>query len=75
MVSQLQAEVLTSPYHIHKQQQAQEAIQSQAETLQHSKLQTRVALKCITSRVSIASFTSDSCLPLGRHFNHFKQRI
>ncbi|KAF1658838.1 Coiled-coil domain-containing protein 27, partial [Aptenodytes patagonicus] len=49
-VSQLQAEVLTSRYHIHKQQRAQEAIQSQAETLQHRELQTRVALECITSR-------------------------
>ncbi|NXQ93889.1 CCD27 protein, partial [Sagittarius serpentarius] len=49
-VSQLQAEVLTSRYHIHKQQRAQEAIQSQAETLQHRELQTRVALECVTSR-------------------------
>ncbi|NXQ81577.1 CCD27 protein, partial [Nyctibius grandis] len=49
-VSQLQAEVLTSRYHIHKQQRAQEAIQSQAETLEHRELQTRVALECITSR-------------------------
>ncbi|NXL03621.1 CCD27 protein, partial [Mesembrinibis cayennensis] len=49
-VSQLQAELLTSRYHIHKQQQAREAIQSQAETLQHRELQTRVALECITSR-------------------------
>ncbi|XP_075028297.1 coiled-coil domain-containing protein 27 isoform X4 [Calonectris borealis] len=49
-VSQLQAEVLTSRYHIHKQHQAQEVIQSQAETLQHRELQTRVALECITSR-------------------------
>ncbi|KGL96999.1 Coiled-coil domain-containing protein 27, partial [Charadrius vociferus] len=49
-VSQLQAEVLTSRHLVHKQQQAQEAIQSQAETLQHRELQTRVALECITSR-------------------------
>ncbi|KFQ67153.1 Coiled-coil domain-containing protein 27, partial [Phaethon lepturus] len=49
-VSQLQAEVLSSQNHIHKQQRAQEAIQSQAETLQHRELQTRVALECITSR-------------------------
>ncbi|KAM9270221.1 coiled-coil domain-containing protein 27 [Morus bassanus] len=49
-VSQLQAEVLASRYHIHKQQRAQEAIQSQVETLQHRELQTRVALECITSR-------------------------
>ncbi|KFP58369.1 Coiled-coil domain-containing protein 27, partial [Cariama cristata] len=49
-VSQLQAEVLTSRCHIHKQQRAQEAIQRQAETLQHRELQTRVALECITSR-------------------------
>ncbi|NXT18701.1 CCD27 protein, partial [Syrrhaptes paradoxus] len=49
-VSQLQAEVLSSRYHIHKQQRAQEEIQSQAETLQHRELQTRVALECISSR-------------------------
>ncbi|NXI58029.1 CCD27 protein, partial [Chloroceryle aenea] len=49
-VSQLQAEVLTGRYHIQKQQQAQEVIQSQAEMLQHRELQTRVALECLSSR-------------------------
>ncbi|KFQ88204.1 Coiled-coil domain-containing protein 27, partial [Phoenicopterus ruber ruber] len=49
-VSQLEAEVLTSRYHTRKQQRAQEAMQSQAETLQHRELQTRVALECVTSR-------------------------
>ncbi|KAM6312752.1 coiled-coil domain-containing protein 27 [Podargus strigoides] len=49
-VSQLQAEILTSRRHIQKQQQAQEAAQSQAETLEHKELQTRVALERLTSR-------------------------
>ncbi|NXK05788.1 CCD27 protein, partial [Herpetotheres cachinnans] len=49
-VCQLRAEVLTSRHHIRKQQQAQEATQSEAETLQHRELQTRVALQRITSR-------------------------
>ncbi|KAM9175908.1 coiled-coil domain-containing protein 27 [Mergus octosetaceus] len=49
-VSQLEAEALTSRYQIHKQQRAQEEMQSQAETLQHTELQTRVALECLTSR-------------------------
>ncbi|KAM6336413.1 coiled-coil domain-containing protein 27-like isoform 3-T3 [Alca torda] len=49
-VSQLRAEVLSSRQHIHKQQQAQQEIQSRAEALQHRELQTRVALECITSR-------------------------
>ncbi|XP_054705617.1 coiled-coil domain-containing protein 27 isoform X3 [Grus americana] len=49
-VSKLQAEVLSSQHHIRKQQRAQAAIQSQAETLEHRELQTRVALECITSR-------------------------
>ncbi|KFP35446.1 Coiled-coil domain-containing protein 27, partial [Chlamydotis macqueenii] len=49
-VSQLQAELVTSRILIRKQQQAQEAIQSQAEALQHRELQTRVALECITSK-------------------------
>ncbi|NXN55157.1 CCD27 protein, partial [Rynchops niger] len=49
-VSQLRAEVLSSRHHIHKQQQAQQEIQSRAEALQHRELQTRVALECITSR-------------------------
>ncbi|NXI45404.1 CCD27 protein, partial [Galbula dea] len=49
-VSQLQAEALASQNHIQKQREAQEAMQSQAETLQHKELQTRVALERITSR-------------------------
>ncbi|XP_063209770.1 coiled-coil domain-containing protein 27 isoform X1 [Chroicocephalus ridibundus] len=49
-VSQLRAEVLSSQHHIHKQQQAQQEIQSRAEALQHRELQTRVALERITSR-------------------------
>ncbi|NXJ92102.1 CCD27 protein, partial [Corythaixoides concolor] len=49
-VSQLQAEVLTARHRAHRQQRAQEAIQSQAETLQRSELQTRVALERISSR-------------------------
>ncbi|XP_074748721.1 coiled-coil domain-containing protein 27 isoform X1 [Strix uralensis] len=64
-VRQLQAEVLRGRYHIHEQQRAQEARQSQAEMLQHRELQARVALERISSRVS-----TTSCLPLGRHFNH-----
>ncbi|NWR59688.1 CCD27 protein, partial [Bucorvus abyssinicus] len=47
---QLQAEVLASQNHIQKQKRAQEAIQSQAETLQHRELQARVALEGITIR-------------------------
>lgn len=72
-VSELEAEALTSRYQIHRQQRAQEEMQSQAETLQHTELQTRVALECLTSRVNTASFTSDSYLPGKRCFNHFKQ--
>ncbi|NXY92446.1 CCD27 protein, partial [Alcedo cyanopectus] len=49
-VSQLQAEVLSSRYHVQKQQRAQEVLQSEAEVLQHRELQTRVALECLTSR-------------------------
>ncbi|NWX04105.1 CCD27 protein, partial [Caloenas nicobarica] len=49
-VGQLQEEVLTSRYQLHKQRQAQDAVQSQAETLQQQELQTRVALECVTSR-------------------------
>ncbi|XP_074748723.1 coiled-coil domain-containing protein 27 isoform X2 [Strix uralensis] len=49
-VRQLQAEVLRGRYHIHEQQRAQEARQSQAEMLQHRELQARVALERISSR-------------------------
>ncbi|XP_072210703.1 coiled-coil domain-containing protein 27 [Excalfactoria chinensis] len=47
---QLQAEALTNRYHIQKQQCAQEEMQSQAEILQHTELQTRVALERVTSK-------------------------
>ncbi|XP_064028370.1 coiled-coil domain-containing protein 27 [Pogoniulus pusillus] len=49
-VSQLQAEVLASQRHLQRQQQAQEVLQSQAETLQHRELQARVALEQVASR-------------------------
>ncbi|XP_025906886.1 coiled-coil domain-containing protein 27 [Nothoprocta perdicaria] len=49
-VSQLQAKVLVNEYHIQEQQRAQEAIQSQADLLQHTEQQTKVALQSITSR-------------------------
>uniref|UniRef100_A0A8C3K5W3 Coiled-coil domain-containing protein 27 n=1 Tax=Calidris pygmaea TaxID=425635 RepID=A0A8C3K5W3_9CHAR len=49
-ISQLRAEALSSRRRIREQQQAQEEIQSQVQTLQHRELQTRVALECITSR-------------------------
>ncbi|NXL64572.1 CCD27 protein, partial [Chordeiles acutipennis] len=49
-VKQLQAEILTNRSHIYKQQRDQEAIQREAEMLQHRELQTRVALECVTSR-------------------------
>ncbi|NXR09881.1 CCD27 protein, partial [Semnornis frantzii] len=49
-VSQLQAEVLANQRHLQKQKQAQEVLQSQAETLQHRELQARVALAQVTSR-------------------------
>uniref|UniRef100_A0A669QTK8 Coiled-coil domain containing 27 n=1 Tax=Phasianus colchicus TaxID=9054 RepID=A0A669QTK8_PHACC len=47
---QLQAEALTNRYHIQKQQHAQEKLQSQTEMLQHTELQTRVALERVTSK-------------------------
>ncbi|XP_010222705.1 PREDICTED: coiled-coil domain-containing protein 27 [Tinamus guttatus] len=49
-VSQLQAKVLVNEYHIQEQQRAQEAIQSQADLLQHMEQQTKVALQSISSR-------------------------
>ncbi|KFQ25243.1 Coiled-coil domain-containing protein 27, partial [Merops nubicus] len=49
-VSQLQGERLTSQCHLQRQQRAQEAIQSQAESLEHRELQARVALECLTSK-------------------------
>lgn len=73
-VSQLQAEVLAGQRHLQRQQQAQEVLQSQAETLQHRELQARVALEQVTSRVSEGLLTSGSHHPPGRHFSHFKQR-
>ncbi|NXH18769.1 CCD27 protein, partial [Bucco capensis] len=50
-VRQLKAEALASHNHIQKQQQAQEAMQRQAERLQEQELQSRVALERITSRL------------------------
>lgn len=47
---QLQAEALTNQFHMQKQQCAQEEMKSQAEVLQHTELQTRVALERITSK-------------------------
>ncbi|KFQ23950.1 Coiled-coil domain-containing protein 27, partial [Mesitornis unicolor] len=49
-VRQLQAELRSSRHHIQQQQRAHEATQSEAETLQHRELQTRVMLECVTSR-------------------------
>ncbi|KAK2513577.1 hypothetical protein Q9233_015427 [Columba guinea] len=49
-VGQLQEEVRSSRYRLRQQRQARDAVQSQAEALQHQELQTRVALECLTSR-------------------------
>ncbi|XP_068027743.1 coiled-coil domain-containing protein 27 [Anomalospiza imberbis] len=49
-ISQLQAEVVTTRLHLLKQKQAQKEIQDQAEALQHTELQTRVALELISSK-------------------------
>ncbi|NXA03049.1 CCD27 protein, partial [Sapayoa aenigma] len=49
-IARLRAEVGTSRRHILEQTQAQKEIQSQAEALQHTELQTRVALECISSK-------------------------
>lgn len=63
---QLQAEALTNQFHMQKQQCAQEEMKSQAEVLQHTELQTRVALERITSKVNVCSFTSDFHLSVKR---------
>lgn len=52
-VGQLQEEVRSSRHRLRQQRQARDAAQSQAEALQHQELQTRVALECLTSRVSV----------------------
>ncbi|XP_039583742.1 coiled-coil domain-containing protein 27 isoform X2 [Passer montanus] len=49
-VSQLQAEVVTTRLHLLMQKQAQKETQSQVETLQHTELQSRVALELISSK-------------------------
>ncbi|XP_057895189.1 coiled-coil domain-containing protein 27 isoform X1 [Melospiza georgiana] len=64
-ISQLQAEAVSTRLHLLQQKQAQRETQSQLEALQHAELQTRVALELISSKVSVASFTSEPCLPLG----------
>lgn len=51
-VGQLQEEVRSGRLRLHQQRQARDAAQSQAEALQHQELQARVALECLTSRVS-----------------------
>lgn len=70
-ISQLRAEVVTTRLHLLEQKQAQKEIQSQAEALQHKELQTRVALERISTKVSVASSTSEPCLPLGTHLGIF----
>ncbi|NXQ19633.1 CCD27 protein, partial [Peucedramus taeniatus] len=49
-ISQLQAEAVTTRLHLLEQKQAQKKIQSQLEALQHTELQTRVALDLISSK-------------------------
>ncbi|NXB88880.1 CCD27 protein, partial [Vidua chalybeata] len=49
-ISQLQAELVTTRLHLLRQKQAQKEIQSQVEELQHTELQTRVALELISSK-------------------------
>ncbi|NXF11661.1 CCD27 protein, partial [Smithornis capensis] len=49
-ISQLRAELGMSRLHILEQKQAQKELQSQAEALQHTELQTRVALERISSK-------------------------
>lgn len=66
-ISQLRAEVVTTRLHLLEQKQAKKEIQSQAEALQLKELQTRVALERISTKVSVASSTSEPCLPLGTH--------
>ncbi|NXO38666.1 CCD27 protein, partial [Locustella ochotensis] len=49
-ISKLRAEVVSTRLHLLEQKQAQKEIQSQADTLQHKELQTRVALEQITAK-------------------------
>ncbi|NXM75799.1 CCD27 protein, partial [Serilophus lunatus] len=49
-IFQLRVEVGSSRRHILEQEQAQKEMQSQAEALQHTELQTRVALECLSSK-------------------------
>ncbi|NXX71934.1 CCD27 protein, partial [Spizella passerina] len=49
-ISQLQAEVVSTRLHFLEQKQAQRETQSQLEALQHTELQTRVALELISSK-------------------------
>ncbi|NXW77317.1 CCD27 protein, partial [Hirundo rustica] len=49
-VNQLRAEVVNTRLHLLEQKQAQKEIQSQADELQHTALQTRVALEQITNK-------------------------
>ncbi|RMB91662.1 hypothetical protein DUI87_31892 [Hirundo rustica rustica] len=51
-VNQLRAEVVNTRLHLLEQKQAQKEIQSQADELQHTALQTRVALEQITNKLS-----------------------
>lgn len=56
---------MTTRLHLLEQKQAQKETQSQFEALQHTELQTRVALELISSKVSVTSFTSEPFLHLG----------
>ncbi|XP_030145136.4 coiled-coil domain-containing protein 27 [Taeniopygia guttata] len=49
-ISRLQAEAVTARLHLLEQKQAQKEIQGQVEALQHTELQTRVALEIISSK-------------------------
>ncbi|NXG06658.1 CCD27 protein, partial [Sakesphorus luctuosus] len=49
-ISRLRIEVVTSRHHLREQEQAQKEIQSKAEALQHTELQTRVALERVSSK-------------------------
>ncbi|XP_059722930.1 coiled-coil domain-containing protein 27 [Haemorhous mexicanus] len=49
-ISQLQAEVVTTRRHFLEQKQAQRETQSKFEALQHTELQTRVALELVSSK-------------------------
>ncbi|NXO20073.1 CCD27 protein, partial [Cisticola juncidis] len=49
-ISQLRAEVVSTRLHLLEQQKAQKEIQSQADALQHTALQTRVALENMSNR-------------------------